>query len=57
MKSKGDKGRGCCESNTWKEVHDVRYFDGLFVDTECGERIWGKEGKEYKLFFLILLSK
>lgn len=33
------------------EVHEVTYYDGLFVDTRCGKRVWGQAGQEYEFVF------
>ena len=32
-----------------KKVHQMAYFDGFFVDTACGKRVWGKSGNDYTL--------
>lgn len=30
-------------------VHELQYYDGLFVDTRCGQRIMGQNSKAYTL--------
>jgi len=32
-----------------EEIHEVKYYDGIFTDTACGKRIFGTLGKDYDI--------
>jgi len=31
-------------------THRGSYYDGMFVDTYCGKRIYGRRGKDYVVY-------
>jgi len=33
------------------EIHEVGYYGGGWIDTACGKRIHGKQGREYEIVF------